>query len=473
MIVVFHSHDHVFFRRFFMNNTDARTAQFNKMTQTPIGKLVIMLGIPTTISMLITTIYNLADTYFVSQLGTSASGAVGVVFSLMSVIQAFGFMYGQGAGSIISRQLGAGKVDEAKRTSSLAFATALVTGVILAVLGNIFVDPLVRLLGSTETILPYARVYARCVLAAAPFMMGSNVLNNILRYEGRAAFAMVGLGLGGILNTIGDPLLIDLADLGVLGAGLSTAISQFVAFSILLYMFITKAQSRFSIKLLSFNAPLLFDICATGFPSLLRQSMQSISGMFLNNTAAALGGDAAVAAMSIVGRINFFCFAVGLGLGQGFQPVSAFNFGAKKYDRVRKSYMFTWAASQVILTIAAAVCLIFSGDLVALFRDDPEVILIGTLALRLSLVAVLALPFQVCTNMLLQSTGQRAAASFLSILKNGLFFIPLLLILSSAFGILGVQVSQPIADVLTSAASIPFAISFMRKLNVMEADGLE
>lgn len=456
-----------------MDNTNAREAQFKKMTETPVGKLVIMLGIPTTISMLITTIYNLADTYFVSQLGTSASGAVGVVFSLMAVIQAFGFMYGQGAGSIISRQLGAGKVEEAQKTSTLAFAVALITGVVLAILGNIFVDPLARLLGSTETILPYARVYARCVLMAAPFMMGSNVLNNILRYEGRAAFAMVGLGTGGILNTIADPILINGAGLGVLGAGLATAISQMVAFSILLYMFLTKAQSRFSIKLLVFDWSLLFDICATGFPSLLRQSMQSISGMFLNNIAANFGGDAAVAAMSIVGRVNFFCFAVGLGLGQGFQPVSAFNFGAKKFDRVRKSYMFTWAVSQVVLMIMMTICLIFSGNLVAFFRDDPEVIAIGTFALRCALIALVAVPFQVCTNMLLQSTGQRAAASFLSILKNGLFFIPLLLILSSAFGLLGVQIAQPIADVLTSVTSIPFALSFMRKLRSMEESASE
>ena len=358
--------------------------QYNKMTTWPIPKLVITLGIPTTISMLVTNIYNMADTYFVSELGNSASGAVGVVFGLMAIIQAFGFMFGHGAGSIIARKLGQKDVHSASVFASLSVFACLLVGTLIGVLGLIFIEPLMRMLGSTETILPYARQYGIYILIASPVTMTSFALNNILRYEGKAFFAMIGLTIGGFLNIICDPILIFVLDMGIAGAGLSTAISQLIGFLILLSMFLRgKTLSKLNVKYAKENPKGIFEIMSTGFPSLCRQGLNSIATMTLNNLAGGAGGDAAVAAMSIVNRITFFIFAVGLGIGQGFQPVASFNYGAKLYSRVKKAFYFTFGAGEVLLGAFVIVGLIFSNNLIGIFRDDPTVIEIGTLSLKL------------------------------------------------------------------------------------------
>ena len=278
--------------------------QYEKMTTWPIPKLVITLGIPTTISMLVTNIYNMADTYFVSELGNSASGAVGVVFGLMAIIQAFGFMFGHGAGSVIARKLGQKDVHSASVFASLSILACLCVGTLIGVLGLIFIEPLMQMLGSTETILPYAKGYGIYILVAAPLTMTSFALNNILRYEGKAFFAMIGLTVGGILNIICDPILIFGFNMGIAGAGLSTAISQVVGFLILLSMFLRgKTLSKLSVKFAKENPKEIFEIMATGFPSLCRQGLNSIATMTLNNLAGEVGGDAAVAAMGVVGKI--------------------------------------------------------------------------------------------------------------------------------------------------------------------------
>ncbi|MBQ7944339.1 MAG: MATE family efflux transporter [Lachnospiraceae bacterium] len=442
----------------------AQMTQYEKMTQTPVSKLVIMLGIPTTISMLVTNIYNMADTYFVSALGNSASGAVGIVFGLMAIIQAFGFMLGQGAGSIISRRLGNQDVESAKVTASLSFFTALFLGVVIGVLGLIFIDPLMLLLGSTDTILPYARDYGRYILMAAPVMMASFVLNNILRYEGKANLAMIGLVTGGLLNMIGDPILISGFDMGIAGAGLSTALSQCVSFCILLSMFLRgKTQSKIAITAITKNPRGITDVVKTGFPSLLRQGLNSISTMVLNGLAGGYG-DAAVAAMSIVNRLCFFIFAVGLGIGQGFQPVAGFNYGAKKYSRVKKAFFFTWGAGEVLLGTLAVIAFFISGSLVGIFRDDVQVIEIGTQALRFQLVALFFQPVTICASMLFQSVGENKLASFFSLLRSGLFFIPTLIILEGVIGLTGIQVSQTVADVLAFIVAVPLVLRYIRRL---------
>ena len=318
-----------------MERNSSASKQYEFMTETPVGVLIIKLGIPTTISMLITNIYNMADTYFVGTLGTSASGAVGIVFGLMAVIQAVGFMLGHGAGSIISRKLGAKETETAHLIASTSFFTSLIAGLSITFIGLAFSEPFLRLLGSTDTILPYAQDYAFWILLASPITMSSFVLNNILRYEGKAALAMIGLTTGGILNIFGDFLLIKVWNMGIAGAGISTAASQLISFFILLSMFLSKrTQSRISLKYFKSGIKNLPAICSTGFPSLMRQGLSSVSTMLLNN-AAGLYGDAAVAGMTIVNRICFFIFAVGLGIGQGFQPVCSFNYGAKKFKRVK------------------------------------------------------------------------------------------------------------------------------------------
>ena len=437
--------------------------QYRKMTETPVPKLIIRLGIPTTISVLVTNIYNIVDTWFVGRIGTSASGAVGVVFGLMSIIQAFGFMFGHGAGSMISRQLGAKNEKSATKIASTSFFASLAAGTMVCILGLLFLDPLMRLLGSTETILPYARIYGTYILLGAPFLASSCVMNNILRYEGQAAYAMIGLAGGSLLNILGDYILMEVFDMGIRGAGISTAFSQIVSFLVLLFMFCSgKTKSRFRIRQVG-SLQDLFRICATGLPSLIRQGLGSVSTMVLNGCAG-LYGDAAVAAMSIVNRICMLIFCFGLGLGQGFQPVSAFNYGAKKYSRVKAGYFFTLLASEVVLGTLAIIGMFFRKPLVGFFRSDPEVIAIGSVALLAQFVGLLFQPLTVCSNMLFQSIGKNRMASFLASLRSGLCFLPCVILFTVLFGLPGVEIGPAVSDVAAFAITLPFAVRFLRNL---------
>ena len=440
------------------------TTQYDKMTKQPVGSLVIKLGIPTTLSMLVTNIYNMVDTMFVGKLGTSASGAVGIVFGFMSILQAFGFLFGQGAGSIISRRLGNKDEDSASVVASTAFFSSMFMGLLIGILGTVFNTKMVYLLGSTDTILPYAKTYSLFILAAAPFMTSTFTMNNILRFEGKASLSMVGLMTGAILNMVGDPILMFGLDMGIAGAGLSTAISQFVSFCVLLSMFLSgKTQSKLSVRKITREFNVLFDIVATGFPSLVRQGLQAVSTMILNQQAR-IYGDAAVAAMSIVSRISFFIFAVGLGIGQGFQPVCGFNYGARKFSRVKEAFSFTLVAGEVLLGMFAVAGLLFSNQAIAVFRDDAEVIAFGTPALRYQCMALFLNPLIVLSNMTLQSTGQRAWATFLSMMRSGLYLIPMIYILTYTMGARGIQLAQPVADVLAFATALPVIVNFIRKL---------
>ena len=444
-------------------------AQFDKMTRTPIPRLVMGLAVPTILSMLITSIYNLADTFFVGQISTSASGAVGVVSSLMAVIQAVGFMLGHGAGSVISRSLGSGDAPAASRFASTSFFTALGAGAALGVFGIAGLTPLMRLLGSTETILPHARAYAFYILLAAPFMMSSLVMNNILRYEGKASFAMVGLVTGGVLNMALDPVFIFGLGMGAGGAGLATGLSQMVSFGILLSMYLRgKTVSRLALRFYTRSPRDIATILTTGLPSFGRQGLASFASMMLN-VAARLYGDAAVAAMSIVSRIFQFLLSVALGVGQGFQPVASYNYGARKFHRVRQACLFTIGASFVLMTALAAVCYVNGEALVRLFRDDGAVTAIALPAFRWQCVATLLQPVLVCGNMLFQSVGKAGRATFLSCCRQGIFFIPLILTLPRAFGLAGVQYSQPIADALSFVVAVPFMAQFLAELDRMDA----
>ena len=440
------------------------TTQYDKMTKQPVGSLVIKLGIPTTLSMLVTNIYNMVDTMFVGKLGTSASGAVGIVFGFMSILQAFGFLFGQGAGSIISRRLGNKDEESASVVASTAFFSSMFMGLLIGILGTVFNTKMVYLLGSTDTILPYAKTYSLFIMAAAPFMTSTFTMNNILRFEGKASLSMVGLMTGAILNMVGDPILMFGLDMGIAGAGLSTAISQFVSFCVLLSMFLSgKTQSKLSVRKITREFNVLFDIVATGFPSLVRQGLQAVSTMILNQQAR-IYGDAAVAAMSIVSRISFFIFAVGLGIGQGFQPVCGFNYGARKFSRVKEAFSFTLVAGEVLLGMFAVAGLLFSNQAIAVFRDDAEVIAFGTPALRYQCMALFLNPLIVLSNMTLQSTGQRAWATFLSMMRSGLYLIPMIYILTYTMGARGIQLAQPVADVLAFATALPVIVNFIRKL---------
>ncbi len=454
-----------------MEKTKSSDAKYIKMTETPIPRLIISLGIPTTISMLITNIYNMADTYFVSQLSTSAGGAASVVFGIMAIIQAFGFMYGHGAGSNISRMLGSRRIDEASRTASTGFFAALFTGILITVFGLIFLEPLMRLLGSTDTILPYSKSYGFWILIAAPAMAASCVLNNILRYEGMATLAMVGLTTGGLLNMGLDPIFIFTFDMGIDGAGLATAVSQYISFGILLSMFLMKkTQSRLSLSIFAPTKEVLGGIVVTGLPSFARQGLNSVSTMVLNGVAKPFG-DAAIAAMGYVFRTSNLVFSVGLGIGQGFQPVSGFNFGAKKYSRVKSGALFTLGFGMVLIGALAAGCFIFSPDIIKLFISSDEtaqtvskIMEIGVPALRLMCVFLLFFPVSVVGTMLFQSIGESGKALILSLLQSGGVFIPICLILPQFMDILGIQLAQPIAYLISAFVSLPMLLMFLKKL---------
>ena len=451
-----------------MANADRSAEQFRKMMETPIPKLILSLAAPTILSMLITSIYNLADTFFVGQISTSASGAVGIVSSLMAILQALGFMLGHGSGSIISRSLGSQNTDAATRFASTSFFTALAFGVVLAVVGLATLPGFMMLLGSTETILPHACAYARYILLAAPIMMSSLVMNNILRYEGKASFAMIGLVTGGLLNMALDPLFIFGLGMGTAGAGLATALSQTISFCILLSMFLRgKTVSQFRITAVTRSPAEFGTILMTGMPSFGRQGLNSIGGMLLNIAARGYG-DAAVAGMSIVSRIFMFIISVAIGVGQGLQPVASFNYGARKYHRVRQAAVFTLKAAFVLLVALIAVCWWKDEALIRLFRDDPEVTAVALPAFRYQCFAVLLQPVIVVANMTFQSVGKAGRATFLACCRQGVCFIPLILVLPRVLGLVGVELCQPIADALTFFISLPFLLAFLRQLEQMD-----
>ena len=451
-----------------MTSDDRSALQFRRMTETPIPQLVLSLAAPTILSMLITSIYNLADTFFVGQISTSASGAVGVVSSLMAIIQALGFMLGHGAGTIISRSLGSRDTTAATRFASTSFFTALVFGVVLAVAGLGTLPHFMMLLGSTETILPHACAYARPILIAAPLMISSLVMNNILRYEGKASFAMIGLVTGGVLNIALDPLFMFVFGLGTAGAGIATALSQSISFCILLSMFLRgKTVSQFRLSAVTREARDFGRILLGGAPSFGRQGLNSIGGMLLN-LAARSYGDAAVAGMSIVSRIFMFIISVAIGVGQGLQPVASFNYGARKYRRVRQAAIFTIEAAFCMLVVLVGLCWVNGDALVRLFRDDPAVTAVALPAFHYQCLAMLLQPIIVVANMTFQSVGASGRATFLACCRQGVFFIPLILILPRTHGLFGVEICQPIADVLTFLVSLPFLIAFLQQLGRMD-----
>jgi len=435
---------------------------YERMTKTPVSKLILKLGIPTTVSMLISSIYNMADTYFVGTLGESAQAATGVLFTLQAIIQGIAFMLGHGSGSFVSKELANRNIPKASMYISTALFTGTAIGLLIGATGLCLLTPLVRFLGSTETILPHAKAYGFWILLACPFIICSLILNNGLRYEGKAFYAMFGLTTGGILNIFGDWFLVKVLDLGVGGAGMATAISQMVSFSILLFMYVKMAQSSISIRAISKEVSVYFSIARVGLPSLIRQGLNSVTSGLLNNLTKPFG-DAAIAAMSVVNRYSMFLMCVGLGMGQGFQPVSAFNYQAKQYDRVKKGLYFTTAFGITFIGGLSIISMFFSESIIRLFQENPDVIRVGSAALRYAAFGMLFMPLSVPVNMLYQSIQKPAISSLLSLMRSGAITIPLLLLCVPTLGLTGIQIAQPTADVLSGLISIFFIVYATKK----------
>ncbi len=446
--------------------------KFIRMTTAPVGRLIGRLAVPTVVSMLITSIYNMADTFFVGQLdNTSATGAVGVVFSLMAIIQACGFFFGQGSGNFVSRMLGQQQRDKAEQMAVVGFFSSLFVGCVISGLGLLFLNPLARFLGSTDTILPYARDYLRVILLGAPFMTAAMTLNNQLRFQGSAFYSMIGIGIGGVLNIILDPIFIFVLEMGVVGAAWATVISQIVSFVLLLTGCFRGDNLRIRPRLFRLRWSDVCEIFRGGFPSLCRQALASLATIALNLMAGRFGGDAAIAAMSVASRIMHLAFAAILGFGQGFQPVCGFNYGAGLYQRVRQAFWFCVKLGTALLVVASAAGFVFAPQLVRLFSTDEAVLTQGAVALRLQCVSFPLTAWFAMSTMLMQTIGRVVPASFLSMARQGLFFIPLVVglpflvqwCLPEVSPVLGVQLALPLADIFTSAAAIPLCIRVMRR----------
>lgn len=450
------------------NVLTASERHYKKMTETPVARLVVTLGIPTTMAMLITSIYNMADTYFVGTLNESAQGATGILFTLQAIIQAVAYMLGHGSGTFVAKELADKNREQASVYVSSAFFFGGAVGIVFAAIGLALLNPLVRLLGATDTILPYARDYGMWVLISCPFLICSLILNNNLRYEGKALFAMFGLCSGGILNIFGDWLLVVVCKMGVFGAGLSTAASQAVSFVILLVMYFKTAQSTISLVRIAKNTKIYLRIFRNGMPSFIRQTLNCISGGVLNNLAGYYGGlqgiaDETIAAMSIVNRISSFVMSAGMGISQGLQPVASFNFEAKFYTRVKTALKVTMAICFGCIAAFATPMIIFPEKVIRVFQKQPDVVRIAAPALRYAMVGLLFSPLYIPTNMTFQSIRRAGIASFLALLRSGLIFVPLIYILTVLWQIAGIQLAQPIADVATALINVPFLLRFLKR----------
>ena len=439
------------------------------LTETPVPKLICTLAGPTILSMLVTGIYNSADTYFVGRISTQGTAAVGLVFSVMAIIQAMGFFCGQGSGNYLSRLLGAGERKKADEIAATGFVLALILGVLLALFGRLFVRPFADLLGATDSTREETVSYLRIILLGAPFMMGQCVINNQLRFQGSAFYAMIGLMCGAVVNIGLDPLLMFGFGLGIPGAAIATISGQFIGFCTLLVGSRRGENIRLDLRNVRLSAHDLLQIVNGGLPSLVRQGMAAIAVVLLNRYANACGGDAAIAGMSIVNRVMMLLSSALIGFGQGYQPVCSFNYGAKLYGRVREGFFFCVKYGTILMSAASLLCLLFPTRIIAFFRNDPAVIAVGATALRWQASALPLMATSILTNMMLQASGQGLRSSITSSARNGIFFIPLILTLPRLFGLRGVEMTQAWADVLTFLLCLPFLRASLRRMKEAEA----
>ena len=452
---------------------DKTEAKYIRLTTQPVFKLLCALSAPAIVGMLITAIYNAADSYFVSRINDSAVGSIGVIFSFMAIIQAVGFMCGHGAGNFMSRELGKKNYEDSGKIAVTGVVIAFCIGGVLAVGGLCFLDPLAMFLGSTETILPYARDYLRFILIAAPFQTAALTLNNELRFQGNARQGMIGIGFGAVLNMGLDPLLISVVGLGVSGAGISTMVSQIVSFFLLVFFTFRGGNMPLKLNRFSPTGRFLKEIFRGGIPSFGRQVIGSVATILLNYALKPYG-DNAIAAMAVVSKVSMIVLSVVIGLGQGFQPLCGMNYGAKKYARLRKAFWvtvkppITVLSSTVVLVLGALVGFLFTRPVISFFASEEETVVIGVKALRLQMLPAVFSAFYLIGSMMLQNLGKSLRATVLAISRQGIMFMPLILILPRFFGLTGALVAQPVSDFLSFLIGVPLVVSQVRELRALQ-----
>ena len=460
---------------------EARNAKLVKMTTQPVKGLILRLAGPTIASMLISSLYNMADTFFVGRIGTFATAGVGLIFPLMTIMQAFGFFFGQGSGNYVSRALGANRTEDAEKMAATGFFCALMMGALILGLGQLFATPVLQILGAdtakvAQETVDHARAYYTTLLFGAPFVLASCVLNNQMRFQGNAFFSMIGLVSGAVLNIGLDPLFIFVFRMGVRGAAAATVVSQAFSFCVLYVGTLRSDSLKIHLKNLTPTGHYLGNIVAGGLPSLLRQGFGSVATLCLNAAAAAAvplsQADAAIAAFSVVGRVMFFMFSALLGFGQGFQPVCGYNWGARKFDRVREGYLFCVKVGLTCLVLISTCTFLFAGPIVSLFRDDPDVIRMGTVAMRCQSCSLPLMAVVASSNMLFQTTGKAIRATILAIARQGVTFVPCVLILPRLIdpAIWGVYLAQPIADLITFLVAVPMVVHILKRFRLALGD---
>lgn len=435
-----------------------------------IRTLIPRMAIPTITAQLITTVYNLVDTYFVSTLGTNATAAVGVNSSLERMITVIGSLIGAGACSYIARLLGAKDDEHANRVLSTSFFTGLGMGVMFLIAGKLMIGDVVYWLGATPDCAAYSMQYATYVLYAAPFMIGSFILNMCLRSEGSATYSMIGIGIGGVINCFLDPLFIYTFGLGVAGASMATAISKFISFCILCWPYIRKT-SLVTISIRKFKVVMLDvkEVLAIGSSSFFR-SLLTVAASVAINRVAGTYSTAALAALSVANRVMEFPFAIILGFGQGYQPVVGFNWGAKAWKRVKESYTFSCMLSVIGAIVMGLIIFPFAEQIIHVFNKqaDYEVLQLGLLCVRIQCLSLVFHALSSLINMFYAGIGDAKFAMVMNLARQGYCFYPALLIAPMIWGINGVACTQAIADILSVLVIVPLGLHALKVIRQKE-----
>ncbi len=437
--------------------------KYDKLKNAPVKGLISSLAVPTILTMLVSAFYNMADSYFVGKIDTSSVASIGIVFSVMTLLQAVGFFLGNGSGINISTCLGENDKEKAYIFANTALFTGFGAGIILAVIGIFFSRGIAEILGATATTIDLAGDYLKYILLGSPFILGSFILNNHLRYQGSAIYSMFGIVSGSLLNIALDPLFIFKFNLGVKGAAIATVISQITGFIILVIGTFQGGNIRISLKAFKLDKEIYFSIFKNGLPSLARQGINTVGTICLNHACEPFG-DEAIAGMSVFNRVMFLGMALVIGYGQGYQPVCSFNNGAKQYKRVYDGYKFTAVITTVIITVLSVIGFIFAPELIAVFRDDEEVIEIGAKALRYQCIAMPVTGFCTASNMLMQSLKISKKATVLALARQGIFYLPLVFTLPRIFGTNGLAFVQPLSDLLSFMLTILLVRTEIKKL---------